>query len=150
MAKTNQAGADQAPATLEEAVALANDYKAKLATVETAAEESANTYKDSIASLEKSSKDSKEALEKANGVIDSLKAELEDAANVIEELKAQVTEAGKGKKKGPVVTIGKKSYLVTGGTVIKQKSYKPEDIAADKELCKRLIEKGSTLLKEID
>lgn len=72
--------------------------------------------------------------------------ELKDAADIIEDLKSQP----KGEdNKGKTVTIDKKKYLVTGGFRGKDKNYLPEDIAADKELAKKLIEKGSGLIKEV-
>jgi DNA repair exonuclease SbcCD ATPase subunit len=138
MAKTNQAGADLAPATLEEAVALAQGYKEEL-------EKSAGAIK----TLEANNQGLTAELKKAAEVNKSLKSELKDASDVIEELKTQVAQADKKSSKGPIVKIGNKSYLVIGGTVIDRKPYKPEDLAADKELCKKLIEKGSTLLTEI-
>ncbi len=119
------------PATLEEAIALLNEANAKL--------------KDADQKIADTEKAYKEAEDKS----EALKAELEDAAAVIEELKAQAAQST-GKSKGPVVKIGQQSYLVKAGTVLGGKPFTAADIAADKDLCKDLIERGSKLLIAID
>jgi sulfate adenylyltransferase subunit 1 (EFTu-like GTPase family) len=75
--------------------------------------------------------------------------ELEDAATVVADLKEQLKEAASNKGAGHFVTIDKVKYRVIGGTVINKKPFTPADIAADKELAKQLIEKGSSLLTKI-
>lgn len=88
--------------------------------------------------------------EKLAKQVETQAAELKDAAEIVTDLKKQLKESGDGKKKGAIVKIGKKSYRVIGGAVIKKKAYKPEDIAADADLAKKLLEKGSQLIQLID
>lgn len=142
MAKETNAGAT-APATLEDAQAQVTELTTKLTAAEQALEAEKKAKADAIKALEVEKKNTADALKQ----VEDLKTELKDAADVIEELKAKA-ETG-GKSKGPIVVIGKQKYLVKAGTVINGKPFAKEDIAANKELCKELIDKGSTLLKEV-
>jgi|GEM_PF-5212848 len=130
--KTTKAGAT-APAelTLEQANAQIKDLTAGVDALN-----SAN------AALEEKS-------DKQDKIIEGQAKELEDAANVVEELKAQLKDAGTDKAKGHLIKIGKDTYKVTGGTIINKKAYTAGDIASDKELAVKLIDKGSTHLQKI-
>src|SRR5690606_14628764 len=75
------------------------------------------------------------------------KDELKDASEIIDDLKSQ--PKGEDKSQGKTVTVDKKKYLITGGFRGKDKVYLPEDIAADKELLKKLVDKRSGLIKEV-
>lgn len=151
MAKTNTAGADQAPAelTLEQATARIAELEVLVKQIQDDADEKIDDLQIINGALESTLSTLEADAKKSEKTISDLKSELEDAAEVIEELKAQAASAGTGKSKGPIVKVGKSEYLIVGGTVIKQKAYKPEDIAADKQLCEKLIEKGSTLLVKL-
>ncbi len=82
--------------------------------------------------------------------LEDAEAELEDAAKTLEELKAQLNVPASGKVKGPVVEIGDQKYLITSGIRIKGKVFTADDVAADEDLVKSLIEKGSTIPQLID
>jgi regulator of replication initiation timing len=73
-----------------------------------------------------------------------LKEELVEAAKIVAELKAKI---GNGGSKDVTVTVEKKVYVVTKGFREKNKTWNPEDIAANPAKAKELIEKGSTILK---
>lgn len=79
--------------------------------------------------------------------IADLKKELEDAGKMVKDLKDRIS-ASKGSK-GHTVKVDGTTYLVVGGFTSNGKIYKAEDIAADEEIAKELIKKGSGLIKKV-
>jgi chromosome segregation ATPase len=77
---------------------------------------------------------------------ESNKSELEDAAKMITELKARLKDIKEGGSEKVTVEVDKKKYHVTVSMRTKDGILKPEDIAADKELCKKLIANGSGII----
>ncbi len=78
--------------------------------------------------------------------VESNKRELEDAAKMIAELKAKLEDVKSGGAEKVTVEVDKKKYHVTVSMRTKEGILKPEDIAADKELCKKLIANGSGII----
>jgi chromosome segregation ATPase len=77
---------------------------------------------------------------------ESNKNELEDAAKMIAELKDRLKDIKEGGSEKVTVEVDKKKYHVTVSMRTKDGILKPEDIAADKELCKKLIANGSGII----
>lgn len=69
---------------------------------------------------------------------------LKEAAEIISELKEK---AGSSASNEVTITIDKKVYVVTKGCRDKNRTWLPEDIAADSKKAKELLEKGSTILQ---
>lgn len=75
---------------------------------------------------------------------DELIAQLEEAADLIEELKSA---ADKGATSEVTVEVNGTTYLVTKGFKDKNRTWKPQDIAANAKLAAELVKKKSTILK---
>jgi DNA-binding protein YbaB len=73
----------------------------------------------------------------------SLKEDLKQASEFISELKGQA----KSGSQDVTVKLEGKTYLVVKGFKDKEKSWLPEDIAANPKKAAELLTKGSTILK---
>ncbi|PRY90589.1 hypothetical protein [Mongoliibacter ruber] len=87
--------------------------------------------------------------EKLAKELEEAKNEVADAKEYVEELKDQLKDSGSKENKGPVITIGKEKYRVTKGMRTKDGALSPSDIAADLALCKKLVEKNSTIVVKL-
>lgn len=107
---------------------------------------------DSILKVVGEKKDQAVELEQAHNAYDALKSAFDEMVKTNEDLAAALKAA---EEKGvvisdkPVVKIGNNSYKVLGGARIKDKVYTAAEIAADKDLAKSLIDRGSGILQKI-
>lgn len=75
---------------------------------------------------------------------EELIVQLEEAAELIEELKAA---ADKGAAREVTVEVDGITYLVTKGFKDRNRTWNPQDIAANAKLAAELVKKKSTILK---
>lgn len=76
--------------------------------------------------------------------------ELADAAKIVADLKAKIADLkdGGGTEK-VIATVDGKKYHITAAMRTKEGVLQPEDIAADKELIKKLLKKGSGIVTRV-
>jgi FtsZ-binding cell division protein ZapB len=76
------------------------------------------------------------------------KKENADFEDVIKSLQSKISEQEALLPKVVTVTIDKKTYVVTGGVRTPERNVlTAEEVAADKDVCKWLLEMGSDILK---
>lgn len=92
--------------------------------------------------------DQKKAYDALSDKLEEAVQEVEAAREIIDELKEEL-KGNSSNQKGPTGKVGKDSYRVVGGYRTKDKVFTPQDIAADPQLLKSLVENGSTLVQKL-
>lgn len=86
-------------------------------------------------------------IESLKKVIESKDKELADAAKIVSDLKEKIADLKEGGGAEKVIaTVDGKKYHVTAGMRTKEGELKPDDIAANKDLLRKLVKKSSGIL----